>query len=127
MLICDHLSSGTHRQPIPQDPVTAILLQRTRHRAFAVASIETQRFDRALSWPLVSGGAEAPGLGRHRALLPRDAGPASSRTLADEQPSLVLLVRRDSAASLTSRAASASMQQRSGGALPLALWSIASR
>ena len=31
--------------------------------------IETQRFELAWSWPLVSGGAGAPGLGQRRALL----------------------------------------------------------
>jgi hypothetical protein len=31
--------------------------------------IETERFDLAWSWPLFSGGAEEPGVCRHRALL----------------------------------------------------------
>ncbi len=31
--------------------------------------IEMERFDLAWSWPLLSGGAGAPGICRHRALL----------------------------------------------------------
>jgi hypothetical protein len=35
----------------------------------SVPSIETQRFDPALSWPFLSGESEVRGLGRHQALL----------------------------------------------------------
>jgi hypothetical protein len=42
----------------------------------AVSCLETERFDLAWSWLLLSGGAEAPGLCRHRALLTARGGTA---------------------------------------------------
>jgi hypothetical protein len=59
------------------------------------AMIETERFDLAWSWPLLSGGAEAPGLCRRRALLTAHSGSlvSAAQVLAEvsKQDSLELL------------------------------------